>query len=65
MSVGSGRVRCLVIVSNAELRILTLTVDPTTFVAAAFFLAVIAVLASLLPAVRAMRVDPVVALRDE
>jgi len=39
--------------------------DPLTYAAAAAFLALVAALASFLPAVRAMRVDPVVALRDE
>jgi predicted permease len=39
--------------------------DPLTFASAAIFLALVAALASYLPALRAMRVDPVVALRDE
>lgn len=39
--------------------------DPLTFLLAALFLALVAVLASLVPALRAMHVDPVVALRGE
>jgi putative ABC transport system permease protein len=39
--------------------------DPLTFASAAAFLVVVAALASYLPALRAMRVDPVVALRNE
>jgi len=39
--------------------------DPLTFGFAATFLALVAALASLIPAVRAMRVDPAVALRSE
>jgi predicted permease len=39
--------------------------DPLTFASAAAFLALVAALASYLPALRAMRVDPVVSLRNE
>jgi predicted permease len=39
--------------------------DPATIAAAAFMLVGVAALAGYLPAMRAMRVDPVVALRDE
>jgi ABC-type antimicrobial peptide transport system permease subunit len=41
------------------------TSDPVTFLAVTFFLAVIAAVASYLPARRAARMDPVQALRDE
>jgi len=40
-------------------------VDPATFAAVAFVLAVIAMVASYIPARRALRVDPLVALRNE
>ncbi len=39
--------------------------DPLTYASAALFLGVVAGVAAYLPALRAMRVDPVVALRDE
>ena len=41
------------------------TSDPATFMSAALFLGLIAVLASYVPALRATRVDPMVALRTE
>jgi ABC-type lipoprotein release transport system permease subunit len=40
-------------------------VDPITLIAVASLLAVVATAASLIPARRAMRVDPIVALRGE
>jgi len=39
--------------------------DPLTFLLAAVFLAMVATVASLVPALRAMRVDPITALRNE
>jgi putative ABC transport system permease protein len=39
--------------------------DARTFVAVATLLVAIAAVASLVPAVRASRVDPIIALRDE
>jgi putative ABC transport system permease protein len=40
-------------------------VDPATFTAVAFVLVVIGMVASYIPARRALRVDPLVALRNE
>jgi ABC-type antimicrobial peptide transport system permease subunit len=39
--------------------------DPTTFVAVSLFFAVVAIAACLVPALRAVRVDPVLALQTE
>jgi putative ABC transport system permease protein len=39
--------------------------DPLSILGAALFLSVVAVLASLKPALRATRIDPIVALRQE
>jgi ABC-type antimicrobial peptide transport system permease subunit len=39
--------------------------DPATFVAVAVMLAVVALVASLVPARRASRVDPVIAMRND
>jgi predicted permease len=41
------------------------TTDPTTFVTVSVFLMLVAVVASLLPAIRASKIDPMVALRLE
>jgi putative ABC transport system permease protein len=40
-------------------------IDPATFAAVAFILALIAMAASYIPARRALRLDPLVALRNE
>jgi ABC-type antimicrobial peptide transport system permease subunit len=45
--------------------IVTTPADPTTYLAIAILLSVVSLTASLLPARRAMRVDPVIALRTE
>jgi putative ABC transport system permease protein len=39
--------------------------DPVSILGAALFLSVVAILASLMPALRATRIDPIVALRQE
>ena len=39
--------------------------DPVSILGAAVFLSVVAVLASLIPALRATRIDPIIALRQE
>ena len=40
------------------------TMDPVTFVVVGFVLIVVAVMASLVPALRALRLDPMAALRE-
>jgi putative ABC transport system permease protein len=43
----------------------TRAVDPVTFLAAALLLAMVAGIACLIPAVKATRIDPAIALRTE
>jgi ABC-type antimicrobial peptide transport system permease subunit len=64
VTIGAGGALTLTGLAGKILFGLTPT-DPSVFVVAASILAVAAVLAAWLPAVRASRVDPLVALRHE